>query len=89
MDLTPEGSTLVHHRRIRIRCVHHVTKVLGADEGPQQLIQQRLGLAETQREVTAQQTHQRTEPWTVVTGLHLFHPLRRACGHCPCGAPAA
>jgi hypothetical protein len=33
MDLTAEGPTLVHHRRIRIRCVHGVTKVLGAAEG--------------------------------------------------------
>ena len=36
---------------------------------PQQLIQEPLGLAVTQREGTAQQTHQSTEPWTVMTGL--------------------
>ena len=37
-----------------------------ADLHPQQLIEQRLGLAETQREGTAQQTHQGTEPGAIV-----------------------
>jgi hypothetical protein len=32
MDLTVQGPTLVHFRRIRIRCVRGVTKVLRADE---------------------------------------------------------
>jgi hypothetical protein len=42
-----------------------------ADLHPQQLIEQRLGLAETQRKDAAQQTHQGTEPGAVGTGLHI------------------
>ena len=42
-----------------------------ADLYPQQLIQKRLGLAETQREGTTQQTHQSTEPGAVMARFHL------------------
>jgi hypothetical protein len=42
-----------------------------ADLHPQQLIEQPLGLAETQQEGTAQQAHQGTEPGAVTAGLHI------------------
>lgn len=38
---------------------------------PQQLMEQRLGLAETQREGATQHTHQRTEPWPVAARFHI------------------
>jgi hypothetical protein len=52
-----------------------------ADLHYQQLVQQRLGLAETQRESTTQQTHQCTEPGPEAAGLHIRRPFGAgACG---------
>ncbi len=64
-----------------------------ADLDPQQLIEQRLGLAETQREGAAQQAHQGTKPGAVMARL----PIRRqggagaggAAGGTPTGATGA
>ena len=47
-----------------------------ADLHPQQLIQQSLDLAETQREGTAQQTHQGIEPGAARTGFHIRRERR-------------
>ena len=50
------------------------------DLHPQQLIEQRLGLAETQRESTAQQTHQNTEQGAVATELQNRRQRRAGAG---------
>jgi hypothetical protein len=51
-----------------------------ADLHSQQLIQQRLGLAETQREGITQQTHQGTEPGPVAAGLHIHRQRGAGAG---------
>ena len=48
-----------------------------ADLNRQQLIQQRLGCAETQGEGTAQEPHQGTAPGPVAAGLHIRRQRRQ------------
>lgn len=51
-----------------------------AKAAPQQLLQQRLRLAESQRERTAPHAHQSTEPGPITPGLHISRQGRAGAG---------
>ena len=70
--LTGKGQGLLHGlRQGCTQALADLCKRPTADLHPQQLIEQRLGLAETQRKDAAQQTHQGAEPWSVRTRFHI------------------
>ena len=69
--LTGKGQGLLHGQRQG--CAQALAdrgNLPAAHGNSQQLLEQRLGLAETQWEDIAQQAHQGTEPRTIMTGLH-------------------
>ena len=70
--LTGKGQGLLHGPRQG--CAQTLADLCNRSTAhlhPQQLIEQRLGLAETQRKDTAQQTHQGAEPRSVRTRFHI------------------